>query len=125
MADEDRKERLAFEERAEEADGRTVYLSGGRTLEVQDDVVEFRSPSGMLELRVRLTEEGPVLQVEGVKVAVKAAETVSVECKTFEVRAEEKVTIKSEGELDVESEKEMKITSTDDVRVRGKLIHLN
>jgi hypothetical protein len=111
-----------------ESEERKVYLSGGRTLTVTPegagDVVELRNPSGMLELRVRLTEEGPVLQVEGVKVAIKSAEAVTVDCKSFEVKAED-VKLRSEGELQVTSEKAMKITSTDDIRVVGKIIHLN
>ena len=121
MPDDDRK--LKTEEAADE--GRTMTVKGGRTVSVQDDVVELRAASGMLELRIKLTEEGPVLQVEGVKVALKAAETVSVDCKTFEVRAEEGVKLHSDGQLDISSEKEMKVNSTDEIRVVGKMIHLN
>ena len=121
MADDDRK--LRSQEATDE--GRSMTVKGGRTITVADDVVELRAPSGMLELRIRLTEEGPVLQVEGVKVAIKAAEAVSVDCKTFEVRAEEGVKLHSDGQLDVSSEKEMKINSTDEIRVVGKMIHLN
>lgn len=120
-ADDDRK--LRTQDATEE--GRTMTVKGGRTISVADDVVELRAPSGMLELRIRLTEEGPVLQVEGVKVAIRAAEAVSVDCKTFEVRAEEAVKLHSDGQLDVSSEKEMKINSTDEIRVVGKMIHLN
>ncbi|MCA9679875.1 MAG: hypothetical protein H6709_07955 [Kofleriaceae bacterium] len=108
---------------------RKVFLSGGRTItvgaEAGDEILELRNPSGMLELRIRLTEDGPVLQVEGVKVAVKAAESVEVDCKRFEVRATESVTLASEGEVDVTSEKEMRIKATDDLHVLGKIIHLN
>lgn len=120
-ADDDRK--LRTEEATDE--GRTMTVKGGRTVSVQDDVVELRAASGMLELRIRITEEGPVLQVEGIKVALKAAEAVSVDCKTFEVRAEEGVKLHSDGELDISSEKEMKVSSTDEIRVVGKMIHLN
>jgi hypothetical protein len=126
MSADDEGKKLRTE--AAESDDRKVFLSGGRTLtitpESTGDVVELRNPSGMLELRFRLTEEGPVLQVEGVRVAIKAAEAVSVECKTFEVKADD-VKLHSAGGLEVTSEKEMKITSTDDVRVLGKIIHLN
>jgi phage gp45-like len=120
-ADDDRK--LKTQEATDE--GRTMTVKGGRTINVQDDVVELRAASGMLELRIKLTEEGPVLQVEGVKVALKAAEAVSVDCKTFEVRAEEGVKLHSDGQLDISSEKEMKVNSTDEIRVVGKMIHLN
>jgi len=106
-------------------EARRIWLSGGRSVQIKDEVVELLGPSGGLELRIKITPEGPVLQVEGVKVAIKAADQVAVECKTFAVAASEHVQIRSEGELDVTSQKEMKVTSTDDVRVVGKIIHLN
>jgi len=110
---------------AEETD-RTLTVAGGRTVTAvgAGDVVELRSPAGLLELSIRLTEAGPVLLCEAVKVAIKGSEAVSIETKSFEVRAEH-VGLHSAGELHVTSEKEMKVTSTDDVRVVGKIIHLN
>jgi hypothetical protein len=122
-ADDDRKPLRQVEETEE--GGRTLNLSGGRTLTVTGEIIELRNPSGMLELRVRVTDEGPVLSVDAARIAIKSTDAVSVECKTFEVKAAEGVTLHSDGELDVTSEKEMKITSTDDVRVVGKIIHLN
>lgn len=108
---------------------RTTYLRGGRTLSVSagqgDEVVEIRSPGGMVELRVRLTEDGPVLQLDGVKLEVKAAESVDIECQRFSVKASEKAEIASAGELEVRADKEMTIESNDDLTVRGKIIHLN
>src|SRR5438874_5752664 len=122
MAADDPKRTL---ETQESADAKTTYLSGGRTLtvsaEATGEVVELRNPSGLLELRVRITEEGPVLSVEGVKIALRGAEAVTVETKRFDVKAAEGLTLHSDGELDVTSEKEMKIKSTDDVVVRGKI----
>ncbi len=112
------------EAKEDAATERTMTVAGGRTVTAHDDVVELRSPSGMLELSIRLTDQGPVLQVEAIKVAIKAAEAVTVETKSFEVRAEQ-VGVHSSGELNLTSEKEMKVTSTDDVRVVGKIIHLN
>lgn len=103
---------------------RTMTVAGGRTVTAVGDSVELRSPSGQLELRIVLTEQGPVLSCEAVRVAIRGAEAVSVETKSFEVRADH-VGLHSGGELHVTSEKEMKVTSTDDVRVVGKIIHLN
>ena len=123
-----RKATQITESESESAEGQTVSLSGGRTLKVSgaaSDLVEIRNPSGMLELRIRLTEEGPVLQMESVKLDLKAAESVSVACKSFEVRAQDKVALRSEGELEVHSEKDMNVTSAEEVRVVGKMIYLN
>src|SRR6188768_1153302 len=97
---------------------RTMTVAGGRTVTAVGDVLELRAASGQLELSIRLTEAGPVLQVDAVRVAIKAAEAVTVETKSFEVKADH-VGLHSAGELHVTSEKEMKVTSTDDVRVVG------
>jgi hypothetical protein len=119
----------AEEQTEEQEPEREVYLGRGRSLAISseglDDVVEIRAASGMVELRVKLTEEGPVLSLEGVKLSVSAAEDVEVKCRRFTVAAEEAVKIESEGELDVHSEGEMRIESTEDLRARGKKIHLN
>jgi phage gp45-like len=64
---------------------------------------------GQLELRFKVTEDGVVLQLEGVRISLKAAESVDVECKTFNVTAES----------------EVRIDATGDVHVQGKVIHLN
>jgi hypothetical protein len=91
---------------------RTV-LQHGRVLTVQPagdgELVEIRSVSGALELRIQLTEDGPVLQLEGARISLKAAESVDVECKTFHVSADADVRIEAKG----------------DVYVQGELVHLN
>lgn len=121
---------LKVGEAAEEAsDERTVYLRDGRSLEIHDEgadqVVEIRAASGHMELKVRLTEEGPVLSLEGVRLSVRAAEAIDMSCKTFKVSAEESVELASKGELRVKAEKDLAVDSAADVRVNGKMIYLN
>jgi hypothetical protein len=123
MADDPKDQQaLALEHETEEhGESRELYLSEGRTLRVSkegsDELVEIRSSSGMVEVRIKLTEAGPVLAMEAVKLHLKATESVEVETKTFHVTAEEKVTIETKGELDLTSDEEM--------RIRGKKIWLN
>ena len=61
------------EEETSSESGREVYLRDGRKLVVSDagtdQLVEIRSQSGMLEVRIRLTEQGPVLQMESAEAA--------------------------------------------------------
>ncbi|HUH03041.1 MAG TPA: hypothetical protein VML75_13685 [Kofleriaceae bacterium] len=121
---------LKVGEAAEEtSDERTVYLRDGRSLEIHDEgadqVVEIRAASGQMELKVRLTEEGPVLSLEGVRLSVRAAEAIDMSCKTFKVSAEESVELASKGELRVNADKDLSVDSAADVRVNGKMIHLN
>jgi len=84
----------------------------GRTLTVEqgaEELVEVRSASGALELRIRLTEAGPVLEMESVRLVLSAAGAVDVECADFSVNAARSVEIEAGG----------------DVRVSGDVIHLN
>jgi len=72
-------------------------------------LVEIRSESGMVEVRIQLTEQGPVLQMEAVKLQLKASEAVEIESKRVEIRTEEDTTVEAKGE----------------VRIVGKMIYLN
>ncbi len=84
-----------------EEEGQEVYLRDGRKLTISesgaDQVVEIRSDSGMLELRIKLTAEGPVLQMEAVRMQLKASESVDIES--------ERVNIKAQGNLRLDGDK--------------------
>ena len=115
----------------EATDTREVYLKDGRTLSVQDgEIVEIRSSSGMVEVRIQLTEAGPVLQMESARLSLKAAEAVEIESKRVEIKATEAVTVESGGTLDLTSEGDTKVDSEGDIRIHsgtenGKKIWLN
>jgi len=111
-----------LEELTEEpSDRREIYLKEGRTLSVEqsgtDELVEIRSSSGQVELRIKLTEEGPVLQMESARLQLKASESVEIESKRVEIRATEVLQLSSDNEIKVDAEGE--------VRVNGKMIYLN
>jgi phage gp45-like len=106
-----------------------IPLRAGRELAVLDgggdQVVEIRSAEGDLELRIELTESGPVLRLEAVKLALRAADAVEIECARFAVNASEGARVASGGDLEIEAEGESRMTSTGDTRITGKLIYLN
>ncbi len=108
-------------ETAETADKREVYLREGRTLTVEaegtDELLEIRSSSGQVELRIKLTEAGPVLQMESARLELKATESVEIESKQVSIKATEKLALESKDEVSVDAE--------GDVRVNGKRIWLN
>ena len=111
-----------LEHEAEEtSDRREIYLREGRTLSVEssgpDELVEIRGSSGQVEVRIRLTEEGPVLQMESARLQLKASEAVEIESKRVEIRATEAVQLASDNEIKVDAEGE--------IRVNGKMIYLN
>jgi len=79
--------------------------------------IEVRNPAGQVELRIKLTEDGPVLQMESARLELKATESVEIESKRVAIKATEKLALESADEVSVEAE--------GDVRVNGKMIFLN
>ena len=104
-------------------------MRNGRTLTLvpagDDELVEVRAASGTLELRIRMTEEGPVLEMESVRLKLRAAESVDVEAKEFNVDAERSVGIQSQGEITVSGKADVRVDADGDVHVTGEIIHLN
>jgi hypothetical protein len=120
---------LEEEQSEEHSEERQLYLDHGRTLAVAaeglDQVLEIRAASGRVELRIKMTEEGPVLQAEGLKLSLKAAESIDLECKTFKVAASEGVELTTAGPMKLEAQGEMKLETKADVKVVGECIYLN
>lgn len=115
------------EEHASE-DQREVYLRDGRKLVVSDagsdQLVEIRSESGLVEVRIRLTEEGPVLQMESVRLQLKASEAVEIESKRVEIKGSDAVAVEG-GSVSVAAKDEARVEAEGDVVVVGRTIHLN
>ena len=108
---------------------RTIKLISGRELEISSradaDLIEIFEPGGELVIKFLLTENGPVMKVEGCKLDLKGAESIALRAPTIEISAEEKARVESKGTLEIDSVKEMGIHSDEDIRVVGKIIHLN
>lgn len=106
-----------------------LELKHGRKLrithEAGGDLVEIRGSSGALEIRIEVTENGPVLRMESFRISLKAAESVDVECKEFRVNAEKGVAMKSQGSIKVTGEAGVEVTANGEVHVKGTKIYLN
>lgn len=104
-------------------------LRGERTLRLirsgADDLLEVRTASGLLELRVCLTPEGPVLQMESVRISIKAAEAVDVQCRSFAVNATESLDLHSGGGMRVSGDADVRVDASGEVHVKGNMIYLN
>lgn len=115
------------EEESSETQGE-LGLAQGRRLLVKDSasgqLVEIRNESGLLELRIRLTAEGPVLQMEALRLEMRAQEAVQIESPRVEIKGSDKVEV-SGGKVAVHGEEELNVDSAGDVRVVGKMIYLN
>src|SRR5256885_891845 len=107
------KEKLESQAHSDEtSDQREVYLSDGRKLVVSEQggeqLVEIRNAGGMLEVRIRLTEEGPILQMDAARLQLKATEAVQIESKHVEVKATEQLAIDA-GRVEVTTEEDVKV----------------
>jgi hypothetical protein len=91
----------------------TLDLQRGRTLLVEpagdDDLVEIRAASGTVEIRIRMTDDGPVLELESVRLALRAREAIDLEA--------DQITLS--GRADV------RVDAGGDVVVTGETIRLN
>jgi NADPH-dependent glutamate synthase beta subunit-like oxidoreductase len=112
----------------QEAEGREVYLRDGRKLVLseqgQEQLVEIRNEAGMLEVRIRLTEDGPVLQMEAARLSLKATEAVEIESKRVEIKGTEALNLHG-GQIEVKGEQDVKVTADGEVHVLGTMIYLN
>jgi hypothetical protein len=90
-----------------------------------DDLVEIRAPGGLVELRIRLTAEGPVLQMESLRLSMKAARDVEIACANFSVHSSEAMTLQSDGGLRIQGETDLHVDAQGEVHVKGSTIHLN
>jgi len=112
------KQKLEAEAREDttSSEEKELYLSDGRRVVVRDQLVEIRSESGLVEVRIQMTEQGPVLQMETVRMKIAASEAVEI--------AAPKVAITG-NEVEVSGKEEVSVDSNGDVRVVGKMIFLN
>ena len=102
-------------------DGRKVVLNWEND---EGDLI-LTAPSGDLELQVRITPDGPVLQLSGARVELRATESVSIQTKTLDLNASERATIQSAQTVQLLSDGDTEVTAEGDVRVLGAMIHLN
>jgi len=114
---------------AKQSKQRNLQLDSGRQVQVHSDekgeLLEIVERGGEVVMAVRLTDEGPIVSVQGARLELKSTESIALEARKVTIKAEEQAVVKSEGSLDIGSSKKMGIKSGDDIRVVGKMIYLN
>lgn len=120
---------LSPTERALTEPGEPRRLPSGRSVLVRADErgerVEIRSPGGELELRIALTESGPVLTLRGARLEIDSTDTVAVNCRRFELNTTEGVALKAAGDIDLRSAAEFRLKTQGDTWIDGKMVMLN
>lgn len=101
---------------------RIELKTSGRSLETgaegDADLIELRDPEGRLELRLRVTPEGPVLEIDAAALRL-CARDVTVSCERFAIEADRSVALHSGGEIVQRAEGDLAAQSLGEVRVHG------
>ena len=113
----------------EKSTKKSLQLDSGRQVLVhsneKEEILEIVERGGEMVMAVRLTDKGPIVSVQGARLEIKSTETIALEAKKIRIKAQEEASIESAGKLKIESSKNMDVNSEDDIRVVGKMIHLN
>lgn len=108
---------------------KNLQLDSGRQLLVHSDeegeLLEILEQGGKAVITVRLTDAGPIVTVQGAHLELKSTETLALEAKEVKIKAQKNASVESKGSLKIDSSDTMDIHSQDDIRVVGKIIHLN
>jgi hypothetical protein len=101
--------------------GRTVVIhSAGRREEI-----EIRSATGEMEVRIALTDQGPVLSLRGARLEIDSSDTVAVKCRNFELQTSEGLQLQSGGDVGIRSQGDVHVQSSGDTHLDGELVKLN
>jgi hypothetical protein len=124
----------AHAERAEEivhplGHGRSLALVAPPRAEATEatetiEAIEIRAESGKLELRIRITDAGPVLEMEGLRLAVTAAESIEFKSRRVVVEAEESLTMASRGQAQILAHDTIHVRTREYLGLDGKLVGL-
>lgn len=102
-------------------------LPSGRSLALRTDggseELEIRSARGEVEVRIVLTDAGPLVTLRGARLLMDAPE-VAVRCRSFDVQASESLRLRSQGETLLEAD-ELRARTEHDIHMNGAHIRLN
>jgi hypothetical protein len=88
------------------------------------EVIEIRAESGTLELRIRITDAGPVLEMQGIRLALAATESIEMKAPRVLVEAEESLTLASRGQAQLLAHDRLQVRTTEYLGLDGKLVGL-
>lgn len=121
---------LCFENsRMDDSDERDLVLTSGYRIDVHNDnkeeVIKITSPNDDLLMQIRITNEGPVVCLQGAHLQLHSTGTIALEAKKINIQAQEETVVESKGKLDVKAAQKMDIHADDDIKISGKMVHIN
>jgi len=89
------------------------------------EIIELLDNKGNISLEIKLTDSGPVISAQGLKLDISSTEDLSFRSKKIIIDSEEETLISSQGKTLIKSKGDIKINSDNDIRMNSKLIYLN
>lgn len=109
-------------------EGKERRLPSGRSvvvkLEQGQEALEVRSPDGAVEVRITLTDAGPVVSLRGGRLEIDSPDTIALNCRNLELSAQGGARLHSGGAVQVTGQ-EMSVRTDGDIRMEGAIIRLN
>lgn len=99
--------------------GRSVTLR----IEGAEEAIEVRSAQGEVDVRIVLTDAGPVVSLRGARLELESPD-VAVKCNRFEVQAEEDLRLRSARDVHIDAD-ELHAKTERDIHLNGAYIRLN
>ena len=107
----------------------SITMSSGRSVEVSSgpggDQIEVRSPDGMVEIRVALTPQGPVLSVSGAKLEINATESVSLNCRDLSINTTGSMNLTAQGSVGIHAADNVAVRSQGNTDIDAQIVNLN
>ena len=100
--------------------GRTIILKVSEA----GEELQIRSAAGHIEVRITLGDAGPVVRLSGARLELEAPHTIAFQCRQLEVNTEDRIHLKSAGNLEFGGQ-EMRVQTTGDIHLNGDVIRLN
>lgn len=101
--------------------GRRVEIASGPA----GDQIEVRSPDGMVEIRIALTAQGPVLSVSGAKLEINATESVTLNCRDLAINTTGSMNLSSQGSVGIHAQGEVVVQSQGNTNIDAQVVNLN
>jgi hypothetical protein len=102
-------------------------LPSGRSLVLRTDPageeIEIRGARGELDLRIVLTDTGPVVMLQGARLEVESPD-VAFRCRTFAVKTSGDLRLESEAQVRIDAD-ELVAKTEHDIKLNGAYIRLN
>lgn len=105
------------------ASSREITFSSGyrlRTLEnIKQDTLHIEAPDGKVCISVKLTPEGPMLELSGIELKVETSGKLQFTCGEMDVRSEKHITFHSGGDINYKSQGDIAVQAEGSIETEG------